>query len=435
MNRLQLADQLPYEFIEPKVGRFWLWLGRLYARRTFLKQHKVAAIEVEGLDRLRGLLDRGDGVLITPNHADHADCGVLLDLGGRLNRALYFMAAYQIFRGHAGMARFLLPRIGAFPVDREGSDLRAFKTAVDVLGRGEDPLVIFPEGEIYHLGDRVTPIREGAAAVATNAAKRAAERGKTVHIVPMGIKYRFLDGVDPMPALRRAMDRLEAQFSWWPRGDHTLVDRIYAYGEAMLGLKEMELLGAARPGTVKARIAALSDAILDGLDETHFGKRRDDTVPVRVKELRHACLERLADPSTSPEVADGLRRDLYDVFVAVQLFSYPGDYLRAAPTVERIAETLTKFEQDIFTAEPEPYAPRRAIVGLGEPIDVRERMAGFTRPRQAVGAITTELESRMQAVLDALGPGRPVPEATSLRPPIVPRFASTAADPALAASP
>ena len=32
--------------------------------------------------------------------------------------------------------------------------------------------------------------------------------------------------------------------------------------------------------------------------------------------------------STTPEQADGLRRDLNDVFVAVQLFTYPGDYLR-----------------------------------------------------------------------------------------------------------
>ena len=40
MNRLQLAEQLPYEFLEPKVGRFWLWLGRLYARRSYLKEHR-----------------------------------------------------------------------------------------------------------------------------------------------------------------------------------------------------------------------------------------------------------------------------------------------------------------------------------------------------------------------------------------------------------
>ncbi len=427
MDRLQLREGLSYEFLPPRIGRFWLWLGRLYARRVYLKGLKVDSVEIEGLDRVAPLLGRGDGVLFTPNHPDHADSGVALELGRRLGHPLYFMAAYQIFQINGRMGRFLLPRVGAFPVDREGSDLRAFKTAVDILGRG-DPLGIFPEGEIYHTNDRLTPIREGAAAVATAAAKRAAERGKTVRIVPMGIKYRFLDGADPLPALRQAMGRLESRFTWWPRDGHALVDRIHAYAEAMLGLKEMELLGATRPGAIKERIAALSDAILDGLEDRHFGKRRDDDVPVRVKEIRHACLEKLAEPATTAEEAASLRRDLYDVFVAVQLFSYPGDYLRESPTVERIAETLTKFEQDVLTVEPAAYAPRRAIVRFGEPIDVRERMAGSARPRLAVGAITTELESRIQAVLDAIGPGRPVPEETS--PPIVPRFAEAVAGPA-----
>jgi 1-acyl-sn-glycerol-3-phosphate acyltransferase len=424
LDRLQLREGITYEFIPPRVGRFWLWLGRLYARHVYLKQSRVVEIDAEGLDRIGALVDRGDGVLITPNHPDHADSGVLLEVGRKMRRVLYFMAAYQIFQISGRAGHFLLPRVGAFPVDREGSDLRAFKTAVEILGRG-DPLVIFPEGEIYHVNDRLTPIREGAAAIATTAAKRAGERGKTVWIVPMGIKYRFVDGADPMPALCAAMDRLEARFTWWPRREHGLVDRIHAYAGAMLGLKEMELLGATRSGTIKERISALRDAILDGLEERHFGKRRDECVPVRVKEIRHACLERLADPATAPDAAVALRHDLYDVFLAVQLFSYPGDYLHEGATVERIAETLTKFEEDVLTIEPAPYAVRRAVVRVGEPIDVRERMAGFARPRQAVGAITTELESKMQAVLDAIGPGRPVPERSGC-PPIVPRLAQAA---------
>ena len=133
MNRLQLADQLPYQFVEPKVGAFWLWLGRLYARRHYLPNvMKVATIEVRGLDTLRPLLDAGDGVLIAPNHPDHADAAVMLDVGGRAGHPFYFMAAYQVVQGNGRIGRFLLPRVGAFPVDREGSDLKAFKTG----GRG-----------------------------------------------------------------------------------------------------------------------------------------------------------------------------------------------------------------------------------------------------------------------------------------------------------
>ncbi len=424
MNRLPLADELPYEFLEPKITPFWHWVGRTYAHHRILrKEQRVMEVEAHGLDTLKALIAKGDSVLITPNHPDHADCAVVLELSGRLGRPFTFMAAYQLFRGFGGAARFMLPRVGAFPVDREGSDLKAFKTAVDLLAKADYPLVIFPEGEIYQVCDRLTPIREGAAVVATTAAKRVAERGRTVWIVPMAIKYRFLDGQDPLPSIVATMDRLESRFTWWPRDGEPLVARIYAYAEGMLGLKELEYFGAARAGSVKSRIVDLRDAILDTLEDRHCARRRADLVPVRVKELRRACLESLADDMTTPEQAARLRCDLNDVFVAVQLYSYPGDYLQDGPTVERIVETVMKFEEDILGIEPRPHAARRAIATFGDPIDVRERMAAHAKPRLAAGAITTEMEASIQRLLDSIGSGRPYVEPITTAPgPIAPRL-------------
>ena len=44
----------------------------------------------------------------------------------------------------------------------------------------------------------------------------------------------------------------------------------------------------------------------------------------------------------------------------MQLYSYPGDYARAAPTVERFAEILMKFEEDVLGVE---YGTRAARAG------------------------------------------------------------------------
>jgi len=329
---------------------------------------------------------------------------VTFELGRKVRRPFCYMAAYQIFSGVNG---WFLPRLGAFPVDREGSDLRAYKAGVEVLTKAERPLVVFPEGEIYHMADRLTPLREGAAALAVTAARRLAEKGKTVWIVPAAIKYRFLDGSDPMPALLALMTDLEARFTWWPRAGKDLMARLYDYAEGLLALKELEYLGGARTGPLKDRIGALRSHILDTLDDRHSGRRRDDPVPVRVKELRHACLEGLADPATTPEQANGLRSDLNDLFVAVQLFSYPGDYVRQCPTVERVAEILMKFEQDVLGPKlAHPRGPRRALMRLGEPIDVGKSLKAGGKPRAL--ALTTEMEARIQGLLDAIGPGRPL---------------------------
>ena len=377
MRRMPLADQLPYRFYPPKLHPLWGELGRVYIRRQLRRELRVDAIEVDGLENLNPLIERGDGVLIAPNHSDSADAGVMFEVGRRAPRPSYFMAAYQIFRG---LDRVHLPRLGVFPVDREGSDLRAFRAGVEILSVGKNPLVVFPEGEIYHMSDRLTPLREGAAALAATAARKLAGTGRTVWIVPAAIKYRFLEGHDPVPALESLMDDLEARFTWWPRAGHDLIERVYFYAEGMLALKELEYLGAVRQGPIKGRVAGLRAHILERIEDRRFHRRSVEPDPVRVKELRRACLDALARPGCTAEEAAEARRDLNDLFAVVQLYSYPGDYVKSCPTVERLAETLMKFEQDVFgiteiirpRAPPCPGAPRRGdrrrrgARGLGE---------------------------------------------------------------------
>jgi len=348
--------------------------------------------------------------LLASNHSDRADGLVLLDLADRVGRPFYTMAAHQLFAGDFGLRHWLFPRMGIFPVDREGSDLASVKAAVNILVSGKNPLLVFPEGEVYHTADWLTPLREGVAFLAASAAKRLAEASKTVWIVPIGVKYRFVDGHDPLPDLTELMDRLEARFTWWNPHDMPLIERIYRYALGMLALKELEYLGSAMSGTLKERIGSLMARILDGLEDRHVGKRRTEFAPVRVKELRKHCLEKLAAPAVTATEARQLRRDLNDLFVAVQLYSYPGDYIRDCPTVERVAEILMKYEEDVLGVEySPPRGPRRASVLLGKPIDVGARLTEGGKLKAVVTSLTTELESGMQSLLDEIGPGRPFP--------------------------
>jgi len=412
MNRLPLPDQLPYHFLPPRVSPFWVSTSRLFVRYLMRRLQWLRGIEFSGIEQLQAVIRRGDGVMITPNHPDFSDPGVMFELSRRLKLPFCYMAAYQIFAGGAGLRKFILPRLGVFPVDREGADRAAFGAGLDILVKSRNPLVIFPEGEIYHLADRLTPLREGAAALAVSAAKKKIAEGKTVWIVPTAIKYRFLDGYDPLPELHDLMGDLEARFTWSNTPDRPLLERMYRYAEGLLTLKELEYFDGPRSGALKDRISSLRSHLLDEMEDRRCGKRHDDPVPVRVKSLRSVCLKALADPQTDPAERTNLRKDLNDLFLVIQLFSYPGDYVRECPTVERLAEILTKFEQDALGVNaPAPRSPRRAVVQIGEPIDVGKRLASGGRSRDLSSAITTELESRIQHLLDEIGPGRPLPEA------------------------
>ena len=152
------------------------------------------------------------------------------------------------------------------------------------------------------------------------------------------------------------------------------------------------------------------------MEDRRPGRRSDEPVPFRVKELRRACLKALAAPGVTRDERRTLRRDLNSLFVAIQLFSYPGDYVRESPTLERFAEIMTKFEQDALgVTHPAPRGPRRVIVKIGEPIDVRSYLQpGRRHSRDATAILTDDLEARIQGLMDTLGPGRPLPDSALL---------------------
>src|SRR5690606_3272710 len=110
------------------------------------------------------------GVLITPNHSSHADPFALLETADQFGAPFYFMTAWQVFGMTHSIGRRILQQHGCFSINREGHDVRAVRCAVDVLATQRQPLVIFPEGEVFHLNDRLMPFRRGAATAALLAA-------------------------------------------------------------------------------------------------------------------------------------------------------------------------------------------------------------------------------------------------------------------------
>ncbi|HSH09197.1 MAG TPA: lysophospholipid acyltransferase family protein, partial [Oceanipulchritudo sp.] len=109
----------------------------------------MTRVEISGEEALTRLAKAGHSVLVAPNHADHADPGLLVTVGRRCGIAFHFMAAREGFEANR-LNCWVLQRGGAFSVNREGADMAAIKMAINVLQAGRFPLVIFPEGEIYH---------------------------------------------------------------------------------------------------------------------------------------------------------------------------------------------------------------------------------------------------------------------------------------------
>ena len=361
-------------------------------RRRRVREHRLLSVEVHGAELIRDALEKGQGVLITPNHSSHADPFTLFEVANLVGSPFYFMATWHVFDNQGRIGQWVLQRHGVFSIDREGADLRAFKQAVQIVRDEPHPLVIFPEGEIYHCNDRITPFREGAAAVAITAAKRAK---RPILCFPCAVKYTYVD--DPTDELLDLMAALERRIQWRPRPDRPLPDRIYAFGEALMALKEIEFLGRACEGSLPERTDGLANEILGRLEERYEIKVGEATIPERVKDLRSITLKQIEEVGKDDAKRKALDDDLDDLFLVVQLFSYPGDYVRERPSIERLAETLDKFEEDMLGKYSASIrASRRATVHIGEAVTPQ-----IERKRTAARELTDSLERRIQDLLDA----------------------------------
>lgn len=363
MNRQPYAT--PPRWWEPKMTPWCVRWSRGYRWRQLRVNQRIARVDVEGGEHLQQAVRAGQGVLITPNHSTHYDSAALYIAADRVDVPLYFMTAWQVFAMSSRFETFAMQRLGCFSIDRESTDRQAFKKAIEVLQTQPHPLVIFPEGDIYHTNDAITPFREGAAAIAMSAAKRSERK---VVILPTGIKFFYVD--DPTEQLLTTMHRLEERVLLRPAPHRPLIERIYRLAEGIVALKELDFFSATRSGSVKERASALIDAILTQMETRHSLPSRG-TIPERVKALRQSLIKRMEDDTvaSSNGVMTQLQQEFEDVFFVMQLYSYPGDYLHADASIERIAETVDKFEEDILGRDlPSVRGRRRVVVRFGAPV-------------------------------------------------------------------
>lgn len=365
----------PYQFVPPLKAS---WPQKLFAKlglyqRTLRRREGVSKCEIQNADRLSQSLAAGHGVMLTPNHPRLADPIAVYNLIAQTGCAFYTMASWHLFNQGA-FARFMLRVTGAFSVNREGMDRTAIDFAINVLKNAERPLVIFPEGTTSRTNDRLMAFMDGPAFIARTAAKRRAkeEQGSgTVIVHPIAIKYVFDGDIDARAD--HVLSEIEKRLSWSPQRDLPLIDRVVKVGDALLHIKELEYKCPVPDGaTLRERQNNMVNHLMNPLEEEWLGGRQEGGIQMRVKNLRVKIFPDMTTDTLS--VAERKRRweQLGRTYLAQQVDCYPEQYVTERPTVDRILETVEKFEEDFLGTYP-LHGNLKAIINVGEAIEVPTR--------------------------------------------------------------
>ncbi|MEQ8789137.1 MAG: 1-acyl-sn-glycerol-3-phosphate acyltransferase [Pirellulaceae bacterium] len=387
----------PYQFVPPHRGTWWPSLIRdfnlhaIHLRRV----EGVVDYECRHLDRLRASMEAGHGILLAPNHSRNADPLVLGWLCRETPCLIYALASWHLFN-QGWFHAWAIRKMGGFSVNRETIDRQAINTAIEILETAERPLVIFPEGAMTRTNDRLHALLDGVSFIARTAAKRRAKRsaGKVV-VHPVGIKYLF--GGDLRAAVEPVLSEIESRFTWQSDHSEPLIDRIGRIGQALLCLKEIEYFGRAQHGRLHDRIEGLIDRLLSPLEDEWLSGNHSGGVVARVKALRMKLLPGMIEGRIDEVERRRRWKQLGDIYLAQQVSCYPPDYLTDYRSVDRMLETVERFEEDL-TDRVRVHGSLKAIIEIDEPIEVSPE-----RDRKAkVDPLMAALEQRLTAMLARL---------------------------------
>jgi 1-acyl-sn-glycerol-3-phosphate acyltransferase len=395
----KLVIEEPYRFIPPYRGRVWSQLFRSVLPFYLRASHGIVAVECRGLGRFVESVRAGKGVLLAPNHCRLSDPMTMGWIVRETGIDTYTMASWHLFKQERlfdKLSAWMMRRLGAFSILREGADRAALTTAVEILSTAERPLIIFPEGVVSRSNDRLGPLMDGVAFIGRMAAKKAAKENRPGVVVhPVALRYVFLDDVET--AVDPFLTELEQRLTWRRHRERTAFDRLEDLGLAMLTVKEIEYAGRPGEGCLHRRRRELIEQILRPIEQEWLGKPSAEPVVTRVKDIRSALLPKLLESNLPAAERERLRNQLDDAAFAQALNFYPEGYLTPDAPPEHLLETVERIEEEL-TGSIRIYGRFKVLFDIGEAIPIspeREKKTARGEP----DPLLAQIEDRLTAML------------------------------------
>ncbi len=406
------------EFVPAKPSSFVRGSFRV-AIPYLLSQRGVVGVDYDpaDLERLRAL--EGSRILLTPNHPTNTEPLLMFHLSCIVRQPFFFMATRDAFDALWGLGGKVMSWLGAFSVMRGAVDRASYRAARELLKQPKAKLVVFPEGEVYSQNDTLLPFNSGIFQLAFWAQEDVVKAGRdeALYLLPVALKYYYVEDIAPEveASLKRLADFTGAGVE---PGDDTYT-RLRKIGQAMLHSLEREYRITPDPNETEdltTRLDAVKEAILVRVAAAAgVALPKGGTLPERMRNLIHVVETVTRDEPTDKSPYDTeLRRQqrerakplLNDLRRLANWIAIYDGYVKANPTLERLADTLVRFERECFGVE-RLNGRRRCRIRLGEPLDLRECWPAYEKSRRTeLVRVTREIESRVAALLGA----SPVPE-------------------------
>ena len=403
----------PHDFRPPVENRFVRWLSKWLAAMSVRRKLKVVELCIDEPDKARLLALLGKRCLLMPSHSGGFEPYVVMDLSRRLKADFHYLAAIEAFERHPVIG-WVMQRAGAFSIIRGTADRPSFQMSRRLLKAGRRWLVVFPEGQTVWQNDTVMPFQEGVTQLAFKGLEdaRSDDPEASLFCIPMAIKYVYLQPMDAEieASLRRLEDALFDDLPTPP--PPPVADRLRRISEAVLVANEAKHGVTSRAGDdLDARIQRMKEVVVRDIEaQLELVPRADVTLLDRIRVCFNAVDTIVSSPPEPLRYLEKLQQErrqaaceLYDdLWRVLQFVAIYEGYVEELASVERLMDVLCLLEMEVL-GERRMWGPRRAILRVGEALDLGQRMDAYrANKRRTVSRVSLELESSVRSMLEAM---------------------------------
>ena len=328
---------------------------------------------------------------------------------------------------------WIYSRLGGTPIHRGKADWLGLKSARDLFANAQFPMAAAPEGATNGHNEIISPLEPGISQLGFWCVEDLLKAGRSeqVLIVPIGIKYRYLEA--PWKSLEKLLSELEAVSGLTAYADaepdvlnpHFLYKRLYRLGEHLLSLMEdfytrFYHKNLPKNEALEARLQALMDVALQ-VAEQYFDLPPKGSVIDRCRRLEQAGWNHIyreeyknikalspLERALANRIADEANSHIWHMRLVETFVAVTGKYVIEKPTVERFAET-TLLLWDMVTRIKNSNPFERPRLGnqqvemtIGQPISVSERYAVYQENRHGAKLAVTHLTKDLQHAIESL---------------------------------
>lgn len=362
-------------------------------------------IEKDDLEVLKRL-PSGAGVILIPNHADETDPRVCLELSRLTGKRFISMCNREAFDEMYGLAGWALQRLGHFSVERGAHDVKAKEFAVETVQKGEEVLVIFPEGEIFYLNEVIQPFHSGAVEICMQAImqQRKSDPNFSAFLVPMAIKYHYSVPVENLLLTR--IEKMEARLGI-KEYEPTLAGRLHKVQKTLLEREKAHYnlqIETTGDKDLFQEIVETENAIISQVEQKHKELKVSQAQLIDQSWQLSAELKDELAAQADALVKKELQVDLEALSEVAHLSSWRPQYYGDDVSLDRMAEALMKLERELYGIKrPEPLTTREVYVKLADPIDLSTKLDAYEKDSHSLRhTVTTELQSQIQSLVDTL---------------------------------